>query len=101
MLAEAQDLLAPHALVGLDHPWQRKALSENIWLAIAYTVDGQLEQACAVARLALQRLEHVCSPRCVDLLRTLRGELRRGRHTHPWVREFLPELNAALRRHAA
>ncbi|KWW98113.1 hypothetical protein TH66_22865 [Carbonactinospora thermoautotrophica] len=81
--------------------YRRSDLLRNTWLALGYTARGDLERSCSAGRVALQGLAHVRSARCVELLRALRGELRRGRHTHPWVREFLPELDAALRRHAA
>ncbi len=101
LLSQGEKLLAPYASVGADDPFQRHALFEGTWLAIAQTAQGELEHACTTARAALRRLDQVQSPRCMDLLATLRADLGRGRHNNLAVREFLPELDRAIRRFAA
>jgi hypothetical protein len=78
-----------------DVPFQRRALYEGAWLALAYTAHGKLDDACAVAELALPRLSRVRSPRSTALLTTLIGELRRRKRNHT-VGHFLPRLEAAL-----
>lgn len=78
-----------------DVPYQRRALYEGAWLALAYTAHGKLDDACAVAELALPRLGQVRSPRSTALLNTLATELRRRKRNHT-VGEFLPALETAL-----
>jgi hypothetical protein len=80
-----------------DLPYQRRALYEGAWLALGYTAHGKLDDACAVTRMALPRLERVRSPRSNALLRTLAGEMRR-RKRNQTVADLLPELDAALAR---
>jgi hypothetical protein len=80
-----------------DAPYQRRALYEGAWLALGYTSQGKLDDACAVTRMALPRLGQVRSPRSTALLRTLAGELRR-RKRNPTVAELLPDLDNALAR---
>lgn len=83
-----------------DVPYQRRALYEGAWLALGYTAHGKLDDACAVTRLALPRLDQVRSPRSNTLLRTLAGEMRR-RKRHQGVADLLPDLEAALARQPA
>lgn len=80
-----------------DVPYQRRALYEGAWLALGYTAHGKLDDACAVTRMAVPRLEQVRSPRSTALLTTLAGELRRRKRHHA-VAELLPGLEAALAR---
>jgi hypothetical protein len=80
-----------------DVPYQRRALYEGAWLALGYTTHGKLDDACAVARMQLPRLDRVRSPRSNSLLRTLAAELRR-RQRHHTVADLLPDLEAALAR---
>ena len=76
-------------------PNQRRALFEGAWLALGYTAHGKLDDACAVTRMALPRLESVRSPRSTALLRSLAGELRRRKRNQA-VAELLPDLDNAL-----
>lgn len=101
LLARGTTLLASYGIVSEDDPFQRHALFEGTWLTIGLTAQGELEHACATARLAISRLTRVRSPRCMELLATLRADFSRGRHNSPCVRELLPELDAALRRYVA
>jgi hypothetical protein len=80
-----------------DVPNQRRALYEGAWLALGYTAHGKLDDACAVTRMALPRLEQVRSPRSTALLNTLARELRRRKRHHA-VADLLPELETALAR---
>ncbi|WP_436535230.1 carph-isopro domain-containing protein [Actinoplanes sp. HUAS TT8] len=79
--------------VGL--PYQRRAMYEGAWLALGYAAHGKLDDACAVAELALPRLERVRSPRSTALLTTLAVDLRR-RKRHHTVERLLPRLEQAL-----
>ncbi|WP_018802459.1 carph-isopro domain-containing protein [Salinispora arenicola] len=78
-----------------DAPYQRRALYEGAWLALGYTAHGKLEDACAVTRMALPRLEQVRSPRSTALLVALEQELRR-RKRNPSVADVIPDLEKAL-----
>lgn len=82
----------------VDAPNQRRALYEGAWLALGYTAHRKLDEACAVTRMALPRLEAVRSPRSTALLRELAGELRK-RKRNQTVSELLPDLDNALARH--
>jgi hypothetical protein len=82
----------------LSAPDQRRALYEGAWLALGYTANGQLDDACSVARTTLPRLDSVRSPRSAALLRDLSGELRK-RKRNQTVAELLPDLDNALARH--
>jgi hypothetical protein len=84
------------ALRDRRHPHQRRAAVEGAWLTLAYTLHGDLDQACRVGRLTISRLDGVQSDRCTSVLATLRGELRSGRMNNPDVRAFVPELERAL-----
>ena len=84
----------------LDAPNQRRALYEGTWLALGYTAHGKFEDACAVTRMALPRLDQVRSPRSAALLGALAHELRR-RQRNQSVADLLPELQNALARHPA
>lgn len=81
----------------VDLPYQRRAMYEGAWLALGYAAHGKLDDACAVAELALPRLERVRSPRSTALLATLAGDLRRRKRHHA-VAHFLPRLESALAR---
>jgi len=81
-------------------PYQRRALYEGAWLALGYTARGRLDDACAVTRMALPRLDRVRSPRSNALLRALASEMRR-RKRHQGIAELLPDLDAALARQPA
>ncbi|WP_230415997.1 hypothetical protein [Micromonospora tarapacensis] len=83
-----------------DVPYQRRALYEGAWLALGYTAHGKLDDACAVIRMALPRLDQVRSPRSSALLSTLAQELRR-RKRNQGVADLLPELENALARQPA
>jgi hypothetical protein len=80
-----------------DVPYQRRALYEGAWLALGYTAHGKLDDACAVTRMALPRLDRVRSPRSTALLQTLAAELRRRKRNQN-VADLLPELENALAR---
>ncbi|WJK34686.1 carph-isopro domain-containing protein [Solwaraspora sp. WMMA2065] len=83
-----------------DVPYQRRALYEGAWLALGYTAHGKLDDACAVTRMAIPRLEQVRSPRSTALLSTLAQELRRRKRNHS-VADLLPDLENALARQPA
>jgi len=83
-----------------DAPYQRRALYEGAWLALGYTAHGKLDDACAVTRMALPRLDQVRSPRSAALLGTLTAEMRR-RKRNETVADLLPELENALARQPA
>ncbi|MDG4766900.1 hypothetical protein O7632_22770 [Solwaraspora sp. WMMD406] len=83
-----------------DVPYQRRALYEGAWLALGYATQGKLDDACAVTRMALPRLDKVRSPRSTALLRALTQELRR-RKRNQTVADLLPELDNALARQPA
>lgn len=83
--------------IGHTAPSQRRALFEGAWLALGYSVGGELEQACRIGRTATSRLDTVRSPRSVAVLDQLAGELRR-RQGNAHVRDFLPELERMLSR---
>jgi hypothetical protein len=101
-LADGVRLLGGNAaLRGLDHPHQRLAAVEGAWLALAHTLHSELEQACKIGRLTLDRLPTVRSARCLDVLAALRAELRSGRMNNAEVREFVPSLDRALHAHVA
>ncbi|MGH3929675.1 MAG: hypothetical protein ACRDTF_06825 [Pseudonocardiaceae bacterium] len=68
---------------------------DGTWLATAPVGRGELEQACEVGRIALERLPHVSSPRCLVRLRRLANELR-ARKANIQVREFSAELDRTL-----
>jgi hypothetical protein len=77
-----------------DYPGQRRALFEGAWFAVAAACSGDLEQACAVGRTALQRTGSVKSNRSAEVLAILAGKLR----THcqaEHVRDFLQLLNSS------
>ncbi|MEU0557466.1 carph-isopro domain-containing protein [Dactylosporangium sp. NPDC006015] len=78
-----------------DLPYQRRALYEGAWLALAYTAHGKLDDACEVTELALPRLDRVRSPRSTALLGVLATELRRRKRNHT-VADLLPKLETAL-----
>lgn len=96
MLHRATQLLRTGAhTVPLDHASQRRALFEGAWLAVAAANRGDLEQACAVGRVAVERTQTVHSRRSTDVLSILAGQLRRrARNEH--VADFLPTLDNAL-----
>ncbi|MDQ6899775.1 MAG: helix-turn-helix domain-containing protein [Candidatus Dormibacteraeota bacterium] len=98
LLAEGERLLRRAGVQSrsLDHPHQRRALFEDAWLALACSAQDNLQGACETARLAVRRLQSVSSVRSVVVLRVLAGDLRRrSRERH--VKDFLPELDRALR----
>ncbi len=80
-----------------DVPYQRRALYEGAWLALGYTAHGKLDDACAVTRMALPRLDRVRSPRSVALLSILAADLRRRKRNQN-VADLLPDLENALAR---
>ncbi|MBV8541977.1 MAG: hypothetical protein JO063_02580 [Pseudonocardiales bacterium] len=92
----AVTLLTLSASVAPDYQYQRDALLDGTWLAIAHIGRGELEQACEVGRTALERLPHVNSPRCLAQLGRLAGELR-ARKINSHVREFSTELDRRLK----
>jgi hypothetical protein len=83
----------------LDDPQPRRALHEGAWLALGCTAQGRLEEACDLGRTAIRRLDRVRSARSTALLRSLARDLRR-RQRNEHVRDFLPDLEAALQRAA-
>jgi transcriptional regulator with XRE-family HTH domain/tetratricopeptide (TPR) repeat protein len=97
LLAEGERLLRKTGVQErpLDHPFQRRALFEDAWLALACSAQGNLQGACETAHRAVRRLQSVSSPRSVAVLRVLATDLRkRAREGH--VKAFLPELEQAL-----
>jgi len=84
------------ALCDTKHPHQRRAAVEGAWLALAHALHGDLDQACQVGRLTINRLGDVQSDRCTSTLTALRGELRLGRMSNADMREFVGELDRAL-----
>lgn len=54
---------------------QRSALRHGIWLSLAHTRAGDLDEAVAAGRSALRRLLSVTSAQCVALLGDLRDDL--------------------------
>jgi len=96
LLRKGESLLRTGAYArSIDEPSQRRALFEGAWLALGYTAQGKLDDACAVTKMALPRLGQVRSPRSVSVLTTLAHELRR-RKRNQTVADVLPELEAAL-----
>lgn len=95
-LGNAVTLLTPEATAAPDHLYQRDALLSGTALATAHLGRGELEQACEIGRIALQRLPHVHSPLCLTNLRRLAGEFR-ARKTNSYVREFSTELDRRLK----
>lgn len=94
-LSDAVTLLSPEATAAPDYPYPREALLSGTALATAYLGLGEQEQACEVGRIALERLAHLHSPRCLASLRRLAGDLR-ARKLNPHIREFSPELDRRL-----
>ncbi|MEV8508889.1 hypothetical protein AB0368_29220 [Actinoplanes sp. NPDC051475] len=68
-------LLDPASAAGSAPATQRAALYEGIYLADAHVVGGDLEEACAVGRVAVERQARVRSPRGAALLRALCRDL--------------------------
>jgi hypothetical protein len=95
-LGNAVTLLTPEATATLDYPYQRDALMSGTGLALAHLGCGELEQACEVGRIALQRLPHIHSPLCLTNLRRLADELR-VRKASSHIREFSTELDHRLK----
>ncbi|MGH3868860.1 MAG: hypothetical protein ACRDQ4_22625 [Pseudonocardiaceae bacterium] len=95
-LGNAITLLTPKATAAPGYPYQRDALLDVTALALAHLGCGELEQACEIGRIALGRLPHVNSPRCLASLGRLADELR-GRKVNPHIREFSTELDRKLR----
>ncbi|MGH3715454.1 MAG: carph-isopro domain-containing protein [Micromonosporaceae bacterium] len=101
LIRDGQRLLRTGAhQVPLDHASQRRALYEGAWLSLGYATRGQLEAACDAGRVAITRLNHVRSPRSVDLLRQLATDLNKRKRNQA-VGEFVPDLYAALTQHSA
>ncbi|HET9899380.1 MAG TPA: hypothetical protein VFQ44_31015 [Streptosporangiaceae bacterium] len=84
-----------HNISAEDRTSQRRALYEGAWLCLAYAAFGDVESACAEARIAIGRLGTVNSPRSNTLLRELAVDFRRRLRNHH-VAELLPELERAL-----
>jgi hypothetical protein len=81
----------------VDYPGQRRALFEGSWFAVAAACNGDLEQACAVGQIALQRTATVRSQRSADVLAVLARKLRKhSRDDH--VGDFLQQLDPASQR---
>jgi hypothetical protein len=81
----------------VDYPGQRRALFEDSWFAVAAACNGDLEQACAVGQIALQRTATVRSQRSADVLAVLARKLRKhSRDDH--VGDFLQQLDPASQR---
>lgn len=95
LLGEAVELLNPLSSAGPSVEYQRSALLHGCYLAQAHVGRGELEQACLVGRVAVERLPSVQSRRCRLLLRRLATSLA-PRHRNPWVADFLPELRRAV-----
>ncbi|MCA1672927.1 MAG: transcriptional regulator, partial [Actinobacteria bacterium] len=94
-LGHAVTLLTPSATATADQLYPRDALVRRTWLARAHVGRGELEHACEVGQVALERLPQVTSPRGVALLRRLADELR-CRKANVYVREFSTELDHRL-----
>lgn len=96
LLRKGESLLRTGAYARTSNdPSQRRALFEGAWLALGYTAQGKLDDACAVTRMALPRLGQVRSPRSVSVLVLLAREMRRRTRNHA-VADLLPDLEAAL-----
>ena len=96
LLRKGESLLRTGAYArSIDDSSQRRALFEGAWLALGYTAQGKLEDACAVTRMALPRLGQVRSPRSVSVLVLLAQEMRRRKRNQA-VADVLPDLEAAL-----
>lgn len=96
MLHRAAQLLGTGAhTVPLDHSSQRRALFEGAWLAVADANQGDLERACSIGRVAVERVQTVHSRRSTDVLHILARQLRR-RTRNEHVADFLPVLDNVL-----
>lgn len=96
LLRKGESLLRTGAYSrSLDEPSQRRALFEGGWLALGYTAQGKIDEACTVTRMALPRLGKVRSPRSAAVLSQLAQDLRR-RTRNRNVADLLPDLDAAL-----
>lgn len=96
LASRGSDLLSAGAYqVPSDHPGQRRALFEGAWLAVAAACRSDLEQACAIGRIAAERTRTVRSRRSADVLAVLAGMLRRHSRDD-YVADFLPFLKTAL-----
>ncbi|GAA4625960.1 hypothetical protein GCM10023196_032220 [Actinoallomurus vinaceus] len=102
LIAEGETLLRAESAYDrpLNDPQPRRALHEGAWLSLGCAAHGRLEEACDLARTAIKRLDRVRSARSLALLKQLADDLRR-RQRNEYARDFLPELEAALARHAA
>lgn len=75
---------------------ERRALFEGAWLAVAAAHLGDHETACHHGQTAIRRLDHVQSRRSSTVLTQLAHRLRKARR-NPYARDFLPDLETALR----
>jgi hypothetical protein len=96
MVRQGKALLATGAHdLPVGDPSDRRALFEGAWLALGFSAEGRIDDACGTARAAMARLTQVRSPRSTELLHQLARDLTR-RQRSPAARELLPDLRAAL-----
>ncbi|GAA0359265.1 hypothetical protein NE235_17270 [Actinoallomurus spadix] len=96
LLAEAQDLLSGRARTDPSGEPQRSALRHGAWLGLAHVHAGDLDQAVAAARRAVNRLPGVTSARSTDLLQRLGRELAPHARRSPEVKNLLRDLEGRL-----
>lgn len=92
LTSQAEQLLRERALDPSD-THRRSALRHSAWLSRAHLHNGDLDQAVNAGQLALQRLPHVTSSRCVSLLAELRTGLIPHTRGNAAVRELVTELD--------
>jgi hypothetical protein len=95
LLSESIALLAPVSRVDARPLYPRSAMLHGTFLAKAYLLSGEPEQAVDSARAALTRLHEVQSLRGIECVRRLRPMFARRQRSQV-VSEFLPELDEAL-----
>ncbi|WP_133906928.1 hypothetical protein [Actinophytocola oryzae] len=92
LLTEAEPLLRNRADTDATSVSQRSALRHGVLLALAHTRTGNLDQAAATTRAALNRLDTVASPRILQLLHQLRGHLADHAHRNAHLRGLVTDL---------
>lgn len=97
LLHRGQQLLHPGAHdYPIGDPSERRALFEGAWLAVAAAHLGDYETASHHGQTAIRRLHHVRSRRSSTVLAQLAHRLRKAKR-NPYARDFLPDLEIALR----
>lgn len=80
-----------------NSPSGRRALYEGLWLALGSIAVDDRDSAFALVDRAVSRLPQVNSPRSIVLLDQFAADLRR-RTRNPAVREYLPQVEEALKK---